>query len=197
MKAITIALGLALAAGSAMAQDLRPVSEFEGIENEADRSVALFEEMTKVIQHPRCLNCHPVSENPRQGDDMELHHPIVIRGGQAGMGIVGMECSTCHSASNVSFTGAEGSIPGHEPWHLAPASMGWIGLTPGEICAQLKDPARNGDRTLADIHDHNANDGLVGWAWDPGEGRTPAPGSQAEFGELTQAWIDTGAVCPS
>lgn len=41
-----------------------------------------------------------------------------------------------------------------------------------------------------------AHDHLVGWGWNPGEGRAPAPGTQAQFGELIQAWIDTGAKCP-
>ena len=75
--------------------------------------------------------------------------------------------------------------------------MGWVGLTAAEVCAQLKDPERNGDRTLAELHEHNAEDGLVGWGWEPGVGRTPAPGSQEVFGALTQAWIDTGAACPT
>jgi hypothetical protein len=42
-----------------------------------------------------------------------------------------------------------------------------------------------------------AEDGLVGWGWQPGPGRTPAPGSQKELGELVKAWIDTGAHCPA
>ena len=74
--------------------------------------------------------------------------------------------------------------------------MRWVGLSVSEICAQLKDPARNGDRTLADIAEHNATDGLVGWAWHPGGGRTPVPGTQQIFGELTKAWIETGSACP-
>jgi len=40
-------------------------------------------------------------------------------------------------------------------------------------------------------------DELVGWAWAPGGKRTPAPGTQAEFGALMQAWFDSGAVCPA
>ena len=66
-----------------------------------------------------------------------------------------------------------------------------------EICAQLKDPERNGGRSMAELHEHNAEDGLVGWGWHPGEGREPAPGSQEIFGELTKAWIDTGSACPA
>lgn len=174
---------------------LRTVDEFDSIGDETERSVALFEEMLVVIEHPRCLNCHPVDNSPRQGDDMAMHEPPVVRG-DADFGAPGMRCITCHGTENVAFETGEGSIPGHEPWQLAPLSMGWIGKSAGEICAQLKDPERNGGKTLAELHEHNAEDGLVGWGWEPGEGREPAPGSQQIFGELTQAWIDTGAACP-
>ena len=185
---------LALVAAPALAETngLRSPDEIGG-EGEA-RSVALFEEMLLVIEHPRCLNCHPVNGGPLQGN-LEPHQPPVVRG-EGGFGAPGMRCSTCHGVANVAYETGEGSIPGHDPWHLAPVSMGWVGLTGAEICAQLKDPERNGDRTLAELHEHNAHDGLVGWGWEPGEGREPAPGTQAIFGALTQAWIDTGAACP-
>jgi hypothetical protein len=42
-----------------------------------------------------------------------------------------------------------------------------------------------------------AQDDLVGWGWNPGRGRAPAPGDQATFGGLIRAWIDTGAACPA
>ena len=46
--------------------------------------------------------------------------------------------------------------------------MGWEGKTLGEICAQLKDPARNGNRSLEALVEHVGTDHLVGWAWAPG-----------------------------
>jgi hypothetical protein len=75
--------------------------------------------------------------------------------------------------------------------------MAWEGKSLREICEQLKDRKRNGGKTLAQIHEHNASDTLVGWGWNPGSGRTPAPGTQAQFGALTKAWIDSGAKCPA
>lgn len=195
----TLILAAMLVAAPALADTvngLRTVDEFEGIEAEAERSVAYFDEMLKVIQHPRCLNCHPVDNSPRQGMDMQMHQPPVVRGAND-FGAPGMRCTTCHGTENVEFTTKEGSIPGHEPWQLAPLETGWIGKSAAEICAQLKDPERNGGRSMAELHEHNAEDGLVGWGWHPGEGREPAPGSQEIFGELTKAWIDTGSACPS
>ena len=44
--------------------------------------------------------------------------------------------------------------------------------------------------------DHIAKDDLVGWAWRPGPGRRPAPGTQEQLGFIIQAWIDTGTECP-
>ena len=190
---------VAVQAPTAQTNDtLRVVQEFNGIEDDTERSKALFEEMAKVITHPRCMNCHPRDNSPRQGEAMRMHNPPVIRYDESGMGAPGMRCTTCHGGENVKLVGVGGiqSMPGHAPWHLAPKSMGWIGLSISEICEQLKDPERNGDRTLAELHEHNAEDGLVGWGWEPGEGREPAPGTQARFGNLTQAWIDTGAHCP-
>lgn len=193
LRAMAALLVLAL---PATGQDsLQPPASFDSITDQTARSVALFEEMGKVLTHPRCLNCHPVTGGPTQGDNMQPHVPPVVRG-EADFGAPGMNCTTCHGSKNVSFATGPGSIPGHEPWALAPQSMGWQGLKLSEICVQLKDPERNGGRDLEALHEHNATDGLVGWGWDPGEGRSPAPGSQEEFGALTRAWIDTGAACP-
>jgi hypothetical protein len=62
--------------------------------------------------------------------------------------------------------------------------MAWEGKTLGQICAQIKDPARNGGRSLEDIVHHVGADHLVGWAWSPGAGRSPAPGAQMQPGAL-------------
>lgn len=42
-----------------------------------------------------------------------------------------------------------------------------------------------------------AEDHLVEWAWEPGAGREPAPGSHETFGDLIKAWGKTGVVCPA
>jgi hypothetical protein len=103
-----------------------------------------------------------------------------------------MRCNTCHHAEN--FDPAR--VPGHPMWHLAPIEMAWQGKTLGEICEQIKDRARNGNKDMAALIHHMAEDSLVGWGWSPGAGRVPAPGTQAEFGELIKAWAEAGAHCP-
>ena len=175
---------------------LKDPTAFASIADPAKRSVALFGEMGKVIQSPRCLNCHPRSDRPNQGEAMLPHNPPVIRGAD-GHGAAGLECATCHGTANVTFANGTGSMPGAPEWQLAPLSMAWEGKSLGAICVQIKDRARNGGKSLADLVDHNGKDALVGWGWHPGLGRTPAPGTQAQFGALTKAWVDSGAKCPA
>ena len=189
------ASAVVLLASAQQAPGLKPVSAFAGIADPAARSVAIFEEMGKVIQHPRCINCHPRSDRPNQGEDGHPHMPAVTRGSD-GHGAPGLECAACHGPRNVALTNGTGSMPGNPDWRLAPRSMAWEGKSLGEICRQISDPARNGGKSLARIAAHNARDGLVGWAWNPGSGRAPAPGTQAQFGALTRAWIASGARCP-
>jgi hypothetical protein len=173
---------------------LKPASSFAGIADPGARSVALFNEAGKVITHPRCANCHPM-DHPAQGDSRHIHSPLVSRGPD-GHG-AGLPCASCHTAKNVWVGGTKiVTIPGNPKWALAPASMAWQGKSLGDICRQIKDPARNGGKTLAQIQEHMAHDPLVAWGWDPGAGRVPAPGTQPQLGDLIQAWIDTGAKCP-
>jgi len=169
---------------------LRTPESFTSIADRAARSRALFVEAGKVIQHPRCVNCHPAGDQPLQGDG-EPHLPAVVRGDD-GFGATGLRCQTCHQAENYAPSG----VPGHPKWHVAPLEMAWEGQSLGAICEQIKDPKRNGGLTLPQLQHHMAEDTLVGWGWNPGAGREPVPGTQEAFGKLIQAWIDTGAVCP-
>ena len=178
-------------ATQSLASELQPISSFDRIAERRARSIALFTEAGKVLQHPRCMNCHPATERPTQTDGMRPHQPLVVRGAD-GHGAAGMRCTACHHAGN--FDPAH--VPGHPDWHLAPATMAWQGRSLAQICSQIKDRARNGGRNLAALIHHVSEDSLVGWAWAPGAGRTPAPGTQAQFGVLMKAWAATGAFCP-
>jgi hypothetical protein len=66
-----------------------------------------------------------------------------------------------------------------------------------EICAQIKDPDRNGGRSLRDVAQHVRDDKLVGWGWAPGPGREPAPGSAEETSQAIENWMAAGAPCPA
>jgi hypothetical protein len=190
-----VALAMSALTGYAVSQTatatLAAPESFASIDDAEKRSAALFTELGKVLTHPRCLNCHPASDRPRQGDNGRPHQPPVTRGAD-GHGLPAMRCSICHQAA----TFEPGRVPGHPEWHLAPREMGWEGRTLRQICEQVKDPQRNGGRSLQDLVHHIGEDTLVGWAWTPGYGRKPAPGTQREAGALVRAWIDTGAACP-
>jgi hypothetical protein len=164
---------------------------FASITDRSARSVAMYEEAAKVFTSPRCQNCHPADTSPRQGEASELHDPPVTRGPKD-EGVPGAMCTTCHQDANLELA----RVPGAPKWHLAPTEMAWIGKSAAQICMQIKDPARNGGKSLAQIVDHVSHDALVGWGWHPGSGRAPAPGTQEAFGALVAAWVETGAECP-
>jgi hypothetical protein len=192
---VLAALGMstlaAYAATQSPSEGLASPQSFDTIGDPAIRSAAIFSELGKVLTHPRCVNCHPAGDRPHQGDLSRLHQPPVERGPD-GHGLETMRCSICHQKANFD----PGRVPGHPEWHLAPREMAWEGKTIPEICAQIKDPARNGGRKVEDLINHIGEDTLVGWAWAPGYGRTPAPGTQKEAGALVAAWVKTGAACP-
>jgi hypothetical protein len=173
-------------------QMLASPESFASIADTDARSAAMFTELGKVLTNPRCTNCHPAGDRPRQGDERRLHQPPVTRGAD-GHGLPTMHCSICHQNANFD----PGRMPGHPGWHLAPLEMAWEGKTVAEICAQIKDPARNGGRKVEELVRHIGEDTLVGWAWAPGAGRSPAPGTQKQAGALVEAWVKTGAACPA
>lgn len=173
------------------ADRLHDVAEFSSIEDRAVRSRALFAEASRVLLHPRCVNCHPAGDSPHQGMEQMLHDPPVTRGPKD-TGIAGLECTTCHQDRNQQLT----RVPGAPKWQLAPLSMAWFGKSAAAVCAQIKDNAMNGGKTLQQVVDHVAHDELVAWGWHPGADRKPAPGTQQQAGALVAAWVDTGAECP-
>jgi hypothetical protein len=141
-----------------------------------------------VLTYPRCINCHPgptgdpATDYPRQADDRHPHYYGVVRGAETdnegnldNKGRLVGRCETCHGTENNPTTGIPGAKheDGTPAWQLAPKEMAWESaagnpLTGAELCAQLKDPARNGDRDLEALLDHMKNEPLVLWGWNPG-----------------------------
>jgi hypothetical protein len=159
-------------------------------------SEQLFMQMHRVLVHPRCLNCHPKGDSPRQGIEARLHVPPMTRGGHDN-GPPGMHCDTCHQKANFAASG----VPGAPKWHVAPLAMAWEDKTAGEICRQMLDKRRNGNKTLAQIVEHLTEDKLVAWGWDPGtdvtgKAREAVPIPKPEFNRIVHAWAKSGAACP-
>ena len=192
VAAVAMSMMASYAISQTATNTLAAPEHFQNIADIEQRSAEYFTELGKVLTHARCVNCHPAGDRPRQGDMARLHQPPVERGAD-GHGLPSMRCSSCHQKANFE----PGRMPGHPEWHLAPREMGWEGRTLGQICNQIKDRERNGNRSLEEIAHHIGTDTLVGWAWFPGNGRQPAPGTQQQAGALVEAWIKTGAVCPA
>jgi hypothetical protein len=131
----------------------------------ADRvalSQQAFVELVAVLKHPRCLNCHTSVDHPRQGDDQH-RHLFNVKRGPDDRGAAALRCRTCHQSDNQDASG----VPGAPGWRLAPLRMTWDGLSSGELCKALLDPARGGmtpDKLIA----HLDSERLVAWAWQPG-----------------------------
>jgi hypothetical protein len=161
---------------------------------DAAASAKAFLEIHKVFTSPRCQNCHPAGDAPLQGDDSHVHLQDVKRG-KDGHGVSAMRCETCHQTSNLA---GDHMPPGNPKWGLPSPEhkMVFVGRTPDELCRQLKDPKQTGGRSLQQLLEHVANDELVGWGWNPGDGRALPPLSRSDTVAQMKIWIDGGAACP-
>jgi len=175
---------------------------------------------------PTVDNSGYVQDYPRQGDDRHPHYYGVLRGDTfafetaehtgvvyPGMGTPFERCTFCHGSKNDPVTGIPGATNPHggDPtapfWALAPAEMAWesapgVPFTGPELCAQLKDPNRNGHRTLSDLLHHITDEPLLDWGFNPGvrpngEVRTTPPISHDALIQNFKQWIAEGAPCPN
>jgi hypothetical protein len=154
----------------------------------------------EVTSHPRCSNCHtgasdvPMWSGPSYGEPKP--HGMRIRAGESRIGAEFLACSTCHSNSEQPQTIEHAPPRVGASWRLAPVEADWFGRTSEEICAQLRDPALNGDRDYLEIADHLGHDVILHWAWSPGPGREPAPYSLAAHTMDVHLWGAAGQPCP-
>jgi hypothetical protein len=154
-------------------------------------SLAAWDKIVAVLQHPRCLNCHQF-DRPLQGDTRRIHIPAVVRGPD-NLGAGTMRCYNCHNDRNNEMAG----VPGAPHWQLAPASMLWEGKSSAELCKLLKDPALYPDPMPQAITKHMDQEKLVLWGWNPGKKwREPIPITHDEFMGLVNVWISGGLACP-
>jgi hypothetical protein len=158
-----------------------------------EESLLAFAVVASVLTSPRCLNCHVPGDSPLQGD-MGTPHNMNVRRGPDGRGTAAMHCTNCHQDENSKQPHAP---PGRPDWRLPPPSMrmAWQGLSIGDLCRTLKDPATNGGRSAEQLIEHVRDDRIVNWGWDPGPGRSIPPVSHNEFVTQFTEWIQTGAAC--
>ena len=156
----------------------------------AGATPASWDKIAVVLQHPRCMNCHQ-DNVPLQGDTRRQHIPLVLRG-KDNHGVSAMRCGNCHNEVNNETSGT----PGAPHWQLSPVTMRWQGMSSGEMCRQLTDLKRNGNRNGEALIKHMETDALVLWGWNPGGTREPVSIPHAEFVQNLKTWVASGMACP-
>ncbi len=148
----------------------------------------------EVLMHPRCMNCHPAGDRPLQTDASVPHAQNISRLSEKN----GLACATCHQEQNSEAYGVKGGPPGAPHWGLPAEDMPLIfqNRSPSALCEQLKRPADNGNRTLADLLHHVTHDKLVLWGWEPGGDRAPVSVPHDRFVAAMKTWVDGGGACP-
>jgi hypothetical protein len=159
----------------------------------AERAKA-FADVARVLQSPRCRNCHPAGDRPLQGDVPRPHAMNISRASID----AGLRCSACHQTRNVEAIGLFRGPPGAPNWGLPPREtpMVFEGKTVRALCEQLRDPTRNGERSLDDLLEHVSHDKLVLWGWSPGGKRTRPPLAHERFVAAFRTWVASGGACP-
>ena len=130
LGALVLASSAALLRDAARAQapppkPLRPTvtRAVDDVELAAGR--AAFLDIAKVLQSPRCMNCHPSGDRPLRGDNARVHAMNVSRTSAES----GLPCATCHRHQNSPIPGGPPGVPG---WKLPPREtpMVFQGLSP-------------------------------------------------------------------
>jgi len=165
-----------------------------------EEGLAAFSRIYEVASHPRCSNCHvgadnrPMWSGPSYGETRP--HGMNVNAGESRIGAETLPCSTCHA-----YRDTLNDVPHAAPqvamsWKLAPVEAAWFGRSLVEICEQLRDPERNGDRDMLALAAHLDHDLILHWAWTPGGGREPAPYSLQEHVDDILIWGVAGMPCP-
>jgi hypothetical protein len=196
MSASRIALATSLSGALVLLSGLvarNALSDTQAV-SKAEQSAALFMRMMPVLNSPRCMNCHPASDFPRQGNDRHRHLMLAMRGPDD-HGSPSLPCQACHRDVN----SPNSAVPGAPERKLACLSMAWEGLSAGDLCRTMLD-AKKGKQTPQTIVAHMQTP-LVQWAWSPGvdldgRPRTRPPMSSEDFIRLVRAWVDSGGRCP-
>lgn len=182
----------------------RPIPEYPQGSVTRDEGLANWQTFYEVASHPRCSNCHvgadhrPMWSGPSYGRTRP--HGMNIMAGASRIGAEALGCASCHSTLKADDPSAN-ETPHAPPrvaqtWALAPVEAEWFGKSSAYICNQLKDPDRNGGRTIGEVAAHVGHDKVLRWAWNPGGDREPAPHSLEAVTEALMKWAAAGTPCP-
>ncbi|MGJ8546881.1 MAG: hypothetical protein ACSHWZ_15655 [Sulfitobacter sp.] len=163
-------------------------------------ALGAWDRIYEVTSHPRCTNCHvgqsdaPMWSGPSYGKAQP--HGMAIRAGESRNGAEYIPCRTCHVTNKIGGNDRAHAAPQvASTWQLPPVEAGWFGKSSDEICAQLRDPARNDGRDFMALAQHLSHDVILHWAWNPGGGREPAPYSLQAHTDDLLAWGVAGMPC--
>ena len=188
----TFAVTLILAATAVALSSTGAARTLPSLADDQTASLAAWDQIAAVLQHPRCLNCHQLN-SPLQGDSRRVHIPRVVRGPDD-QGVGAMRCGNCHNSMGNNPTSG---TPGGLDWKLAPVSMLWQGLSSGDLCRAVKDPKHNGNRDGAALIRHMEDEPLVLYGWNPGKSREPVPIPHEKVVEYMKIWVAGGMACPN
>ena len=202
---VVVPFAVSIAAEDDAASTILPpgsVTKTEGLE--------AWNRIEAVVTHPRCANCHVgadnipmwtvVGETKTRPHGMNIHADDSPHADDGRIGTKTLLCSTCHMTST-----APNDVPHAPPhvglqWGLAPVKFVWFGKSSAEICAQMREPNRNGNRNAAGLVAHLRKDaaehGFVPWAWNPGGGRTTPLGTFEDHVKDVAMWGAAGLPCP-
>jgi hypothetical protein len=174
---------LALAHAEEPAEPVAPtVSVEEGL--------SAYASVYSVLQHPRCLNCHPDGDVPLQTDQSTPHTMEITR-----LSVLsGLPCMTCHRQTGLSLSDTENLPPADPHWQMPAREQAFENRTAAQLCAQLTDPTQTGGRDLATLVEHVRSDHLVQNSWH--SPRTPPPISHDDFVAAFATWVEAGGPCP-
>ena len=165
--------------------------------------LAAWDIVYSVTSHLRCVNCHTGADNkpmwsgPSYGKPRP--HGMNINAGKSRIGAESLMCATCHTtlpadapnANDVAHAAPRVAMD----WRLAPVEANWFGKSSHYICNQIKDPARNGNRSIKEVAQHLDHDLILHWAWNPGGNREPAPHSLQKLVDALMKWSAAGTPC--
>ncbi len=194
MRILLIALVMAAVAGVSPAWAQSPATGRTAVASAED----LFEPIRQVLQNPRCQNCHIPGDAPLQYDQGSVH-AMRVRRGPDGRGVAALRCDACHQTANAPPALGPHAPPGAPGWRLPPENlkMIFIRLDAHDLCETIKDPRRNGNRTMDAFVHHMAEDRLVDWGWHPGGDRKPVPIAKKDMVAAVHAWVTAGTPCPA
>ena len=179
---------------------------------------AAFAYLHAVATHQRCVNCHGTDHAgqrvPTVGDTMALH-PMNIterhnprkqcptpeeRNRLAPLGAI--KCTSCHGVENSREPGGPpGAWDAHLEWQMPTRDITRLqrGMSKQALCrnwhAAIQERVKQAEQcpgkklSASELFTaHIAEDGLIAWAFDPGPGRTPAPGSLERLKAAARIW---------